>query len=118
MESSLRERKKEATRRALYEAVLELAVAKGFDAVTVEAVADRANVSRRTFSNYFPNKEAAEIAGRLGAGPDTGLRSRLLAAVFLVTMRTALSVWSEHPGHEPPSKAIEAALRVTAEQFR
>ena len=56
---TLRERKKDATRQALHEAVLRLAVERGWDAVTVEAVADQANVSRRTFSNYFANKEEA-----------------------------------------------------------
>jgi AcrR family transcriptional regulator len=60
---TLRERKKAATRRALHEAVLRMAVARGFDAVTVEAIADEANVSRRTFSNYFANKEEALLYG-------------------------------------------------------
>jgi AcrR family transcriptional regulator len=60
---TLRERKKAATRQALYEAVLRLAVAHGLDSVTVEAVADEANVSRRTFSNYFANKEDALLYG-------------------------------------------------------
>lgn len=57
--ASLRERKKAATRQALHDAVVELALAKGLDAVTVDEIADHANVSRRTFSNYFPNKEEA-----------------------------------------------------------
>jgi hypothetical protein len=46
------------------------------------------------------------------------LGSRLMAAVFLATLRTALSVWSEYPDDKPPSQAIEEALRVVAEQFR
>jgi AcrR family transcriptional regulator len=41
----------------------ELAAAKGLDAVTVDAVADHANVSRRTFSNYFAGKEEALLYG-------------------------------------------------------
>ena len=61
--TSLRERKKEATRLALHRAVAELAVAKGLDAVTVDAIADHANVSRRTFSNYFTSKEEALLYG-------------------------------------------------------
>ncbi|MBD2897601.1 hypothetical protein amrb99_65650 [Actinomadura sp. RB99] len=59
----LRERKKEATRMALHEAAMRLAVEHGLDEVTVEAIADAAGVSRRTFSNYFDGKEDALLYG-------------------------------------------------------
>lgn len=55
----LRERKKAATRRALHEAAVALTLEHGIDRVTVEAIADAAMVSRRTFSNYFGGKEQA-----------------------------------------------------------
>lgn len=55
----LRERKKAATRQALHEAAVRLAAEHGVENVTVEAIADAANVSRRTFSNYFNGKEQA-----------------------------------------------------------
>lgn len=55
----LRERKKAATRQALHEAAVRLAAEHGVENVTVEAIADTANVSRRTFSNYFTSKERA-----------------------------------------------------------
>lgn len=56
---TLRTRKKAATRQSLHEAALRLAMAHGLDGVTVEDIADEAGVSRRTFSNYFANKEDA-----------------------------------------------------------
>src|SRR3954468_1297252 len=59
----LRERKKAATRHALHEAAVRLAIAHGPARVTVEAIADEAGVSRRTFSNYFANKEEALLYG-------------------------------------------------------
>ncbi len=59
----LRERKKAETRQAVHEAALRLTVELGLDAVTVEAIADAANISRRTFSNYFTGKEDAVLYG-------------------------------------------------------
>lgn len=58
-QGGLRERKKESTRQALHEAAVRLATERGLENVTVEAVADAADVSRRTFSNYFANKDEA-----------------------------------------------------------
>ncbi|MFG2071347.1 DNA-binding transcriptional regulator, AcrR family [Nonomuraea maritima] len=59
----LRERKKAETRQAVHEAALRLAVEHGLDAVTVEMIVDAANISRRTFSNYFAGKEDAVLYG-------------------------------------------------------
>ncbi|AEV85473.1 HTH-type transcriptional regulator mtrR [Actinoplanes sp. SE50] len=53
----LRERKKMATRMALHEAAVRLAAERGADNVTIDAIAESAGVSRRTFTNYFANKE-------------------------------------------------------------
>lgn len=61
--TGLRERKKAATRQALHEAAVRLAIEHGLDRVTVEAIADAAEVSRRTFSNYFASKEEALLYG-------------------------------------------------------
>lgn len=55
---SLRERKKEETRRALSRAA-ELLLAEGTENMTVAAIAEKAGVSTRTFHNYFPRREDA-----------------------------------------------------------
>jgi AcrR family transcriptional regulator len=58
----LRERKRIATRKAIQRAVLELALDRGLEHVTVEEISRIADISPRTFFNYFVSKEAA-IAG-------------------------------------------------------
>jgi AcrR family transcriptional regulator len=60
--SGLRERKRIATRQAIQRAVLRLALERGLEHVTIEDVSREADISPRTFFNYFVSKEAA-IAG-------------------------------------------------------
>lgn len=63
MSDGLRERKKRETRLALSTATIRLSVERGWDAVTVDDIAAAANVSVRTFRNYFSSKAEA-VASR------------------------------------------------------
>ena len=65
--SGLRERKKAAVRAALSRAAWTLLLERGLDAATPEAIADAAELSPRTFRNYFHGREEAildELARR------------------------------------------------------
>ncbi|MCO8126590.1 TetR family transcriptional regulator [Acidimicrobiia bacterium EGI L10123] len=54
---SLRERKKQQVRRRFQRIALELFDERGFEHVTVDDIAERAEISRSTFFRYFPTKE-------------------------------------------------------------
>ena len=60
----LRERKKLDTRNAIERAAVQIVLEQGYEAATAEAIARRADVSLRTFFNYFPTKDVAIV------GPD------------------------------------------------
>jgi AcrR family transcriptional regulator len=96
----LRERKKRLTRHALRMAALTLVAERGLDAVTTDDVAAAADVSPRTFFNYFASKEEALV----GNDPAlvAHLRDRLLA----------------RPAHEEPLEALRAVYLEYADGFR
>ena len=60
-ELGLRERKRLATRRAIQIAAITLVAENGLDRLTVDEIGRVADISPRTFFNYFPTKEAALI---------------------------------------------------------
>jgi AcrR family transcriptional regulator len=96
--ASLRERKKLATRRLLRRIALDLVAERGFAHVTVDDIAEAADVSPRTFFNYFPSKEAAIY----GTDPDraAALRDR---------------VAHQAPG-EPVLDALRSVMAIEAEE--
>jgi AcrR family transcriptional regulator len=74
---SRRDRKKQQTRAALITAALRLVAERGLDQVTVEDISEAADVSARTFFNYFASKDEALTGDQVV--DDTGMHERLLA---------------------------------------
>ncbi|SRR6266446_5853966 len=62
---SLRERKKQQTRKLIVETALELFSERGYQATTVADIAASADVSERTVFAYFPTKEDILFADHL-----------------------------------------------------
>ena len=58
-EPSLRDRRRQETTTLIAEAAVDLALDRGWADVTVDDIAARAGISRRTFFNYFPSKDEA-----------------------------------------------------------
>ena len=52
-----RERKRRQTHRRVWETALELFAEHGFEATTLDAIAEGAGISKRTFFHYFASKE-------------------------------------------------------------
>ena len=57
----LRERKRAQTADAIHLAAAGLVLERGLEATTIDAISERADVSNRTFFNYFPSKEDAVL---------------------------------------------------------
>ena len=58
-EIGLRDRKKRRTRQAIRAAAIELFTQQGVEATTIEQIATAADISPRTFFNYFDTKQQA-----------------------------------------------------------
>jgi AcrR family transcriptional regulator len=97
--SGLRERKKAATRNALHGAALRLVAEHGLDGVSVDDIAARADVSPRTFFNYFATKDDAV----LGLDP--------------AELRRTADALAERPAGEPTVETMRAVQREQAAEM-
>ena len=64
-ELGLRERKRLATRREIQRAVLTLCAQRSIDKVTIDEISRVAEISPRTFFNYFASKDSALVGDEL-----------------------------------------------------
>lgn len=108
----LRERKKQETRRSLVLAALRLVEAHGLDDVTVDAIAEAAGVSPRTFFNHFGSKEDAILGVR--ADEMSALRDELAGRPVeeapLEALRNTFVTLVERIDEEPTEWACRLAL--------
>lgn len=117
-DGGLRERKKRETRLALSHATIRLAVQHGLENVSVEDIAAAANVSERTFRNYFASKAEAIVATHIERGQRIGevLRERPADEPLWDALVNAVLAQFESPGDQPPNDRYAAGLqKVLAE---
>ena len=88
----LRERKKQRTHDALLRAALELFTTQGYEATTVDEIAEAVDVSQRTFFRYFAGKEEAALA------------------VIDLSQEHFVAALRARPAHEAPLEALRNAV--------
>ncbi|MFI6923855.1 TetR/AcrR family transcriptional regulator [Nonomuraea spiralis] len=120
-----RERRRAEKRQAIRMAAVRLALDHGLDAVTVEAVSAAADISPRTFFNYFASKEDAlvmepvwrpdDIVDLLGGRPADEPAFRSLKAVARELAVRIRPIWDTmQPFMELNSRYPELAARARA----
>jgi AcrR family transcriptional regulator len=95
--SGLRERKKARTRAAIQHEALRLFRDKGYEATTVEQIAEAAEISPSTFFRYFPAKEDVVLTDDYDP-------------LIMEAMRAQPVSWG-------PVQAVRAAMRTVFEAF-
>jgi AcrR family transcriptional regulator len=91
--ASLQDRKRQLVKDEIARGAWELFDREGYEATTVEEIAGRAGISRRTFFRYYSSKEDVVVG-----------TSDALAEAFLAAFRG-------RPAAEPPLTTIHRALR-------
>jgi AcrR family transcriptional regulator len=115
--TSLRERKQQVVREAIFHAAVALFVERGFDETRVDEIAKAAGVSRASFFRYFESKDdllaqnislygAALAAALRGCGPEM---TRLDAL-----RRTVAEVGQQVESQASTRQVIEIAMRSRA----
>lgn len=91
-----RERKRRQTRERIEQAAMTLFLERGFDGTTIEDITEAADVSKRSFFDYFPSKEEVVFAWQ------DSFADGLAAAI------------ARRPANEPIVKVVEEALTSAA----
>ena len=115
----LRERKKAKTRAALQEHALRLFREQGYEATTVDEVADAAEVSPSTFFRYFPTKEDVVLYDALDPLLLAALEAQPLDLSPVGAFRAAMSqVFSGVPAEVLTQQDERAALLLSVPELR
>jgi AcrR family transcriptional regulator len=105
----LRERKKIKTREAIRAATFALVKEQGYDATTIEQIAERAEVSPSTVFRYFPTKEDIVLTDEYDPLMVEELRARPAGESWFESLRYIL-----HKAYELTEQGNPEAVRMRA----
>ena len=114
VQEGLRSRKRRETRARITSAALALFLEKGFEATTVDEIAAAADVSKRSFFDYFPAKDEVIAAWQdeFGQALSEGVAARPVGEPMARTVEEALiALLVAHV--TPRSMAIVELIRAT-----
>ncbi len=116
----LRERKKIKTRTAIREATYRLILEQGYDATTVEQIAEAAEVSPSTVFRYFPTKEDIVLTDEFDPILERELRARPADESLIDSLRhvidDSLHLALEHD--DPEVSRLRTRLQVEVPAVR
>ncbi|MFH8464466.1 TetR/AcrR family transcriptional regulator [Streptomyces sp. NPDC017991] len=118
----LRERKKIKTRAAIRDATYGLIREQGYDATTIEQIAERAEVSPSTVLRYFPAKEDIVLMDEYAPILVAELRARPAGEPWLDSLRqvfrTGIALGAPAPAPAPDSTSTSVSASEEAEVTR
>jgi AcrR family transcriptional regulator len=114
----LRERKKARTRAAIQEVALRLFERQGYEATTVEQIADAAEVSPSTFFRYFPTKEDVALYDALDPLFISAFEAQPAELSPLAAMRAAIREVFASESPEVAGQAVRAELIMGVPELR
>jgi len=105
---TLQARKQQLVKEAIWDAAIDLFVAKGFDEATVEEIARAAGVSRRSFFRYFASKKDLMAQGVLlyGATLRGAIEACARSYTLLETMERVTLEVAKHTASQPRTRQI------------
>ena len=122
----LRDRKRAQTWARIELAAVELVLRDGLDATTIDAISERADISPRTFFNYFDSKDAAVLGVRPSQVDDDVMAEQLaivdeldpvVAVVHLVTATMGVADSVDSGLHRRRLEIIRRHPDVIGSQF-
>lgn len=117
-QDGLRERKRRDTLQRIAQTGLDLFIAKGYEATTLDDVAAAAGISRRTFFHYFTSKDEILLAWQVGL-VDALYDAVLQAATDQSPLEALCGALQKLASHFDAEKAIDIARVLrSSEQLR